>query len=426
MNYQLTRRMIGILLLILLIGIGVNESVQKYIQLPDSLFIYEKEFSEAGGPVQAALKQLDLEGLSLEVTEDDLTTAGESVPLTITAASFPVKKVDVRVIPDIEVVPGGQSIGVKLNSEGVMVVGHHQIPTGKGKISPGKEAGIEVGDVIKKINDKTVQHMGEVADAVQKAADDKQEIFLTIKRGQETIEKKMKVVKDEEGEGYRMGLYVRDSAAGVGTMTFYEPESGKYGALGHVISDTDTKKPIVVHDGEIVRSSVTSIEKGANGDPGEKLARMTEDRKILGNINKNSSFGIFGVLNNDHQLKNNVMDESLPVAFAEEIKEGPAEILTVVEGEKVEKFGIEVVKSFPQSHPATKGMVIKVTDPKLLEKTGGIVQGMSGSPIIQNGKIIGAVTHVFVNDATSGYACHIEWMLEEAGVETHIEKRKAS
>lgn len=205
-------------------------------------------------------------------------------------------------------------------------------------------------------------------------------------------------------------------------MTFYEPKSKKYGALGHVISDMDTKKPIVVEDGEIVHSTVTSIEKGSNGKPGEKLARFTGERDVIGDITRNSPFGIFGKLNRD--IKNGMLDKALPIALSHQVKEGPAQILTVVDGEEVELYDIEIVSTIPQKFPATKGMVIKVTDPDLLDKTGGIVQGMSGSPIIQDGKLIGAVTHVFVNDPTSGYGVHIEWMLNEAGIDIYEEERE--
>jgi stage IV sporulation protein B len=176
----------------------------------------------------------------------------------------------------------------------------------------------------------------------------------------------------------------------------------------------DTQTPIPIGDGTIVHSNVTSISKSQNGEPGEKRASFTNDSKVLGNIVKNTPFGIFGKMNAapEHGLHK----EAIPVAFAEEVKEGPAYIYTVVSGQKVEKFDIEVVHVTKQDFPATKGMVIKITDPRLLEKTGGIVQGMSGSPIIQNGKVIGAVTHVFVNDPTSGYGCFIEWMLQDAGI----------
>src|SRR5690606_33835776 len=259
--------------------------------------------------------------------------------------------------------------------------------------------------------------MTDVAPFVQEAGEKGKPLKVEITRENGSFTTEIQPQKDVNEEKYKLGLYIRDSAAGIGTMTFYHPATMKYGALGHVISDMDTKKPIVVENGEIVRSTVTSIEKGSNGDPGEKLARFSDDKEVIGNIERNSPFGIFGTL---HQhLKNGIMDKALPVALSHQVKEGPAQILTVVENDQVEQFDIEIVSSIPQKFPATKGMVIKVTDERLIEKTGGIVQGMSGSPIIQDGKIIGAVTHVFVNDPTSGYGVHIEWMLNEAGLDIY-------
>lgn len=334
--------------------------------------------------------------------------------MVVELAGIPIKQVDVNVLKEFKVIPGGQSIGVKLNTVGVLVVGHHLVNTDDGKKSPGEIAGIKIGDVITEINGTKIDKMSDVAPIVQNAGQNGQPLNLVISRENGKFSTKLTPLKDKGEDLYKLGLYIRDSAAGIGTMTFMDPRSKKYGALGHVISDMDTKKPIVVEDGQIVRSTVTSIEKGSNGDPGEKLARFSNDREIVGNINKNSPFGIFGKLNKE--LKNGIMDEPLPIALSNEVKEGPAKILTVVANDKVEAFNIEIVSTIPQKFPATKGMVIKVTDPKLLEKTGGIVQGMSGSPIIQNGKLVGAVTHVFVNDPTSGYGVHIEWMLNDADI----------
>ncbi|MNN09403.1 SpoIVB peptidase precursor [compost metagenome] len=219
---------------------------------------------------------------------------------------------------------------------------------------------------------------------------------------------------DKSDGAWRLGLYIRDSAAGVGTLTFYAPDQGVYGALGHVITDMNTQTPIVVGSGQILQSSVTSISKSESGEPGEKRAHFIKEGKTLGNIERNTPFGIFGKM--EQNPEHSVYNEGIPVAFAEEVKEGPAEILTVVEGQRVERFKIEIVHVSRQNAPETKGLVIRITDPRLVEKTGGIVQGMSGSPIIQNGKLIGAVTHVFVNDPRSGYGCFIEWMLQDAGI----------
>ena len=288
--------------------------------------------------------------------------------------------------------------------------------------SPGEIAKVQIGDIITKINGQTIKTMGDVTPFVQEAGKNGTPLKLDIQRNQKDMKATLLPLKDK-GEGtYKLGLYIRDSAAGIGTMTFYHPHSKKYGALGHVISDMDTKKPIVVKDGQIVQSTVTSIEKGSNGDPGEKLARFSPNREVIGNINRNSPFGIFGKLN--RQMNNGIIDKAIPISLSHEVKEGPAKILTVVEGSEVEEFDVEIVSSIPQKFPAIKGLVIKVTDKELLKKTGGIVQGMSGSPIIQNGKLIGAVTHVFVNDPTSGYGVHIEWMLNEADINIYKKEAK--
>ncbi|NHN28821.1 SpoIVB peptidase [Paenibacillus agricola] len=342
--------------------------------------------------------------------------------------TIPLKTVKVNVVPDLRIIPGGHTIGVKLKSAGVLVVGHHLVTVAEEKkISPGEDAKVQLGDLIVKINGKPITDVSKVADVVNEAGESKKPLNLTVNRNNELIELQMQPAYDVVDQTYRLGLYIRDSAAGVGTLTFFAPDQGVYGALGHVITDMDTQTPITVGTGEIVHSNVTSISKSQNGEPGEKRAQFSKESKVLGNIEKNTAFGIFGKMRElpDHSLSK----EALPVAFSEEVKEGPAQIYTVVNGQKVEKFDIEVIHVSKQDFPATKGMVIKITDPRLLEKTGGIVQGMSGSPIIQNGKVIGAVTHVFVNDPSSGYGCFIEWMLQDAGIvlrQTPNELKEAS
>ncbi|MDR6122447.1 stage IV sporulation protein B [Bacillus sp. SLBN-46] len=429
MKLDIIRKIIGGILLVSLISLIFFQPIQQYIAIPKTITVFEGQdytFKKAA-PVSAAIQShnsnitlaQEKHAVSVKATEK-----GKNEML-LEFAGIPIKKVDVHVLKDFRVIPGGQSIGVKLNTVGVLVVGHHLINTANGKKSPGEIAGIKVGDIITEINGNKIEKMTDVAPFVQTAGQDGNALDMVISRESGKFTTKLTPLKDKGENTYKLGLYIRDSAAGIGTMTFVHPQSKKYGALGHVISDMDTKKPIVVEDGQIVRSTVTSIEKGSNGDPGEKLARFSSDREIVGNIQKNSPFGIFGELNKD--LKNGIMDKPLPIALSHQVKEGPAKILTVVNDDRVEEFNIEIVSTIPQKFPATKGMVIKVTDPKLLEKTGGIVQGMSGSPIIQDGKLVGAVTHVFVNDPTSGYGVHIEWMLNEAGINIYeTPKNKAS
>ncbi|EDL64569.1 SpoIVB peptidase [Bacillus sp. SG-1] len=425
MNSDLFRKLIGGILLVSLCFIGFLKPVQQYIHLPNKIVMMQGE--EVTLPKAAPVSAMPAASskVALSNSKDSLTIQGDNVgkeEVLLEIAGVPIKKVDVEVIKDFKVIPGGQSIGVKLNTLGVLVVGHHLVQTDGGDVSPGEKAGIQVGDMITEINGKKIEKLADVAPFVQEAGESKEALKVVLRRDDEKIKTELQPMKDSNENSYKLGLYIRDAAAGIGTMTFYEPKSKKYGALGHVISDMDTKKPIVVEDGEIVHSTVTSIEKGSNGKPGEKLARFTGERDVIGDITRNSPFGIFGKLNRD--IKNGMLDKALPIALSHQVKEGPAQILTVVDGEEVELYDIEIVSTIPQKFPATKGMVIKVTDPDLLDKTGGIVQGMSGSPIIQDGKLIGAVTHVFVNDPTSGYGVHIEWMLNEAGIDIYEEERE--
>jgi stage IV sporulation protein B len=417
LHKEFLRKFIGGILLVSLIALGFTKPVQEYMSFPKQITLFEGQQLDFSGTVSVLANVDNNAAVDFERQKSDVALVAKrqgKEEMVLELAGIPIKKVDVNVLKDFKVFPGGQSIGVKLNTVGVLVVGHHQIDTLEGKFSPGETSDIKVGDIITEINGQHIEKMSDVGPFVQEAGESGKPMNIVLKRENEKISTKLEPKKDKHENTYKLGLYIRDSAAGIGTMTFYHAGTKKYGALGHVISDMDTKKPIVVEDGQIVRSTVTSIEKGANGDPGEKLARFSSDREVIGNIERNSPYGIFGKLNKG--IQNGILDKPMPIALSHQVKEGPAKILTVVEEDKVNLFDIEIVSTIPQKFPATKGMVIKVTDPKLLEKTGGIVQGMSGSPIIQDGKLIGAVTHVFVNDPTSGYGVHIEWMLNEAGI----------
>ncbi|MFD3447801.1 SpoIVB peptidase [Microbacteriaceae bacterium 4G12] len=426
------RKIFGAFLLVSLLIIGCYKPIREVLSVPKQVVLFEGQQSKVSSvPVfHAASTNPSVFTIASGAKEESLAVnaheSGEA-NMVLQLAGFPVKKVNVKVLKDLKIVPGGQSIGVKLNTKGVLVVGYHLIQTVEGKKSPGELAGIKVGDMITEINGTTIEKLSDVAPFIQKSGKTGESLDIVLLRDSKHIRTKLTPLQDKGEKSYRIGLYIRDSAAGIGTMTFIDPKSMKYGALGHVISDNDTKKPIQVEDGQIVRSTVTSIQRGSNGDPGEKLARFSPDREVVGNITTNSPYGIFGKLH--ASMKNGVLDEAMPIALSHQVKEGPAKILTVIDKDKVEAFDVEVISSVPQKFPATKGIVVKITDKRLLEKTGGIVQGMSGSPIIQDGKIIGAVTHVFVNDPTSGYGVHIEWMLNEAGIniyENYNHHKKAS
>lgn len=328
--------------------------------------------------------------------------------------TVPLKTVEVEVVSPLRVLSGGQSVGVLLQTRGVTVVGYSPVIDAQGGVYyPAKEAGLNLGDFITKINGIEVIDDYQVADLINEYGANGNTITFTVKRENGTIDIPVQPGYCYDTGSYRIGLYVRDNAAGVGTMTFYEPITGKYGALGHMIADLDGKSEQGENKGIIIESEIQGVKPGQRGVPGEKIGVFVGGG-WQGTIEKNCELGVFGVI--DEPLRNNIYPELLPVALPETVHEGPAEIITVLEGSEMETFSVEIEKVMLQQKPSGKGLIVKVTDPELLEKTGGIVQGMSGSPIIQDGYLVGAVTHVFINDPTKGYGCLAQWMIEEAEI----------
>ena len=307
-------------------------------------------------------------------------------------------------------VPCGKSIGVTLSTDGVMVVNVADMQTQNGKTkSPAQAAGLQAGDLIKNFNGAPVSSVDELISAV--SASEGKSSTVVVQRRDKTIETLLTPKISSDDGTFKIGAWVKDAASGIGTMTFYNPSDHTFAALGHGICDVETGNIIALDDGNILSSTIVSVEKGSRGSPGELKGVFSEDNNVLGNVCKNTPCGIFGTLENPQGLSGS---DALPIAARDEIATGKACILTNVEGNIVEQFDVEILRVMPQNTSTSKGMIIKITDEKLLQKTGGIVQGMSGSPIIQNGKLIGAVTHVFVNDPTKGYGIFIENMLAEA------------
>ena len=318
---------------------------------------------------------------------------------------FPVKDVTVNVIPKTKVVPLGKAIGMRLYTEGVLVVGMSEI---EGK-KPYENSGIETGDKIVEVNNVEIKSTDELIQCVNSANGSSVEIKYINDKNEEEVAN-ITPAKTAENE-YKLGLWVRDAAAGVGTVTFYEPSSGEFGALGHGINDVDTYELIDIANGEIVTTNIIDIVKGEKGSPGE-IRGIIEGERTIGNVSKNTSFGVYGNMLDTTSLNINKESE-LEVANRSEIKLGKAEIMCELENGKVEKYEIEIQKIFLDNNSDNKSMLIKVTDEELIEKTGGIIQGMSGAPVIQNGKFIGAVTHVLVNDPQMGYAIFGDLMIKQ-------------
>jgi len=328
---------------------------------------------------------------------------------------LPLGDLRVNVVEPVRVAPSGHSIGVTIRAT-TMVVGHGTIKTDTGPMQPSKDAGLAIGDLIVAVNGKENPTVMQVAQEIERCGRSNRPVKLRVRRGEQLFDCEITPVYCLENHGWRIGLYLRDEASGVGTLTFVDQESRTFGALGHVIADAETNQALEVQAGKIVRSRVTSIEQGRTGYPGEKRSVVVDEDRVVGVFTSNTGIGIFGEIIEDVTQG----AELVPVALIDEIKPGKAEMLTVIEGEKVERFEVEIVRVIKQYKPSGKGLVIKVTDPRLLEKTGGIVQGMSGSPILQNGRLVGAITHVFVNKPDSGYGVFAEWMVRESGL---LEKR---
>ena len=317
---------------------------------------------------------------------------------------FKLKEINVNVISKTKVIPMGNAIGMKLYTDGVLVVGMSEI---EGK-KPYENSGIKEGDRIVQIDKKAIDNTEDLMEAVNKCSG--KEISVKYIRDNTTITTSIKPIKNS-GNQYKIGLWVRDAAAGVGTLTFYEPSSGMFGTLGHGILDVDTSELIKIANGELVTTNILNITKGKKGDPGE-IRGTIESGHTIGNIDKNTSFGVFGTLNKTPYINIQNNDE-IEVALREEIKIEDAQIICELENGKREKYNIKIQKVFLNNNKDNKSMLIKITDEKLLEKTGGIIQGMSGAPIIQNGKFIGAVTHVLVNDPTIGYGVFADIMIKQ-------------
>ncbi len=324
---------------------------------------------------------------------------------------IPVKSVSIEKVDDLRLNVGGTPVGIKLATEGVLVVGFSEIESNNGvKSVPAKEQGIQLGDVILTVNGQGINTSKELSSIIQSCNNEK--VKMQILRDNTKLTKEIVAVK--ENNSLKVGLWVRDSTAGIGTLTFYHNESSCFGALGHPITDCDTNKIFMMRNGNLLDASIISVRKGEKGTPGELRGLFINENNSIGSINTNTKSGIYGESKN--VLVNPMYTEPLPVGFRSEIVEGPATIITTIDDQGPKEYTIEIVKILPQDEPGPKSMILKITDEELLNKTGGIVQGMSGSPIIQNGKIIGAVTHVLINKPDLGYGIYIEWMLQDAGV----------
>ena len=314
-----------------------------------------------------------------------------------------IKPVSVQVVDRRVVALCGTPFGIKMVTDGVMVVGTGAVTDCNSRaVSPAQTAGIQEGDIILSINGEKISSKKQLTKLVESSAG--QPLSLVVRRGEQLTSLHLSPVRSSLDNSYHLGLWVRDSSAGIGTMTFYDPNNGCFAGLGHAICDVDTGQLMPLSQGEIVEASIIGVHAGKSGSPGQLQGAFVANRSI-GSLYTNSYNGVYG------RLMNQPVDaQTIPMAQCQEVRQGPVKILTTVSGQKPQLFDACIEKlSLSQDEP-TKNMILRITDPDLLELSGGIVQGMSGSPIIQDGMLVGAVTHVFVNEPTRGYGIFAENM----------------
>ena len=392
-----------IFLIIILLIILVY--VTNITSIPEKIILFEGENLDLG-TVFGIFETKEPIITTASTTENSNIVKEEKITLSLFNL-LNIKDINITTIEKTRVIPLGNTIGLKLYSSGVLVIGMTEIEGCR----PYENSGIEEGDLITYINNKQVTTTDELVECVNNS----QGKIINIKYvrdGQEyvtTIEPM--VTADNE---YKLGLWVRDGAAGIGTATYYEPSTGKFAALGHGIIDSDTEELISIEHGEVVTTNVVDIEKGEEGKPGQIKGTVTNGQTI-GEVYTNTEFGIYGKITSKNKL--NITEEnSLEVATRDEIKEGPAKIILTLENGIRKEYSIEITKIYKNNNSDNKSMLIKVTDENLLNLTGGIIQGMSGAPIVQNGKFCGAVTHVFINNPTEGYGVFADLMIKTANL----------
>lgn len=381
-------------------------SIKKVSSLPDEMVVTYQDIETANNTDEyTSFINLELPSNINVASNGELTETVMSVKLF---NLFTIKKVSVRLLTDTDVYVGGETVGFNLLSEGVICVGSNAVATVNGTKEPFNESGLQEGDAIIKIEDIDIENIEDIDRIINLPTFAGEEVTLTIKRNEVEHNIDITPVYDVLTQKYKLGLWVRNSASGVGTLTYVKQSDFRFGAVGHPIVDSSLGENFEVERGNIYKCRLVGIKKGEKNNPGEIKSSINLSDDSIGLADTNCKYGVYGNI-----LNKGVIDASRTATLGGRLSVhlGEAKIYCNLDNEGVKAYDIKIIKANKQNSADDKSMTIKVTDKELLEKTGGIIQGMSGSPIVQNGKIVGAVTHVFVNDPTRGYGVYIDWMI---------------
>ena len=400
-------KLIGVSLAIFFVIVALNVQIASLISLPSEAIVTYDDIKDIND--QSIFGNFISAGVHIE----NANVGGEKQ--TKTKLSFklfgfiPIKTMNVEVSDGAKVYVGGIPLGFSLKTKGVIVVGENSVTTEDGNKITMKNKPIKSGDVLYKIDNNIIEDIDQIPELLEEA--DGERTILTLLRDDKEIEVEVIPELDVSTGVYKLGLWVRDDASGVGTLTFVNSKNNRFGALGHPITDYETGIEIPVQGGKIYKCNLIGITKGERGKPGELRCLFMQGNNYKGTIDTNCDYGVYGeAINLDGLIDNNLAVE---VGSRMCVRPGKAKLISSVSGVR-EEYDIEIIKATYQPKSSDKSMVIRVTDSRLLALTGGIVQGMSGSPIIQDGKLVGAVTHVFLSDPTKGYGVYVDWMLDKA------------
>jgi len=385
----------------------VLPSVKKANSLPDNMVVTYQDVEEVNKTNKfSSFINFNLPENINVANNNDLVETTMSVKLF---NLFTIKKVNVRLLADTDVYVGGDTVGFNLFSEGVICVGSNAVVTEQGTQEPILKSDLKDGDAILKIEDIEINNIQDVNRIINLPTLAGKELTLTIKRGDKTLKTNITPVYDLLTQKYKLGLWIRNSASGVGTLTYIKQSNFRFGAVGHPIIDNSVSENFNVESGNIYKCQLLGIKKGEKNNPGEIRSSINLSDDAIGVADTNCKYGVYGNILNKTIVSPN---RTATLGGRLSVELGNAQIYCSIDGEGVKAYDVKIIKANKQNKADDKSMIIKITDKELLSKTGGIIQGMSGSPIVQNGKIVGAITHVFLNDPTRGYGVYIDWMVD--------------